>query len=229
MHVPTVLLIRHAQASFGTADYDVVSQSGRQQVELLVDELTRRGVCADRVVTGSLRRQRDTAAYWADAVAEGATIDPRWNEYDDADILAHHSTTPARLERRPGDTTPRLDSRDFQALLDGALGAWVAQGRSSPCRQPWPDFLDAVTGAFDDLAAGLRSGQTALAFSSSGVIAALSAWLVGLPGQAFVALNRVTVNTGITKVVIGRQGRTLVSFNEHAHLEGSNRALLSYR
>jgi broad specificity phosphatase PhoE len=114
-------------------------------------------------------------------------------------------------------------------LLDAALRDWVAHGRSSPCLQTWPDFLEQVTEAFEALSSGLRSGETALAFSSSGVIAALSACLLGLPDEAFVALNRVSVNTGVTKVVIGRQGTTLVSFNEHAHLEGPNRALLTYR
>ena len=63
--MPIVLLIRHAQASFGTADYDVLSERGHAQVEALHRALTRRGIVADRVVTGSLRRQRDTGRPWS--------------------------------------------------------------------------------------------------------------------------------------------------------------------
>jgi hypothetical protein len=34
------------------------------------------------------------------------------------------------------------------------------------------------------------------------------------------------VNTSLTKVVVGSRGPTLVSFNEHVHLEGAG---LTYR
>jgi hypothetical protein len=63
--------------------------------------------------------------------------------------------------------------------------------------------------------------------TSGGVIAALCVGLLGVAPAAFVALNRVTVNAGVTKVVRGRGGTTLVSFNEHAHLEPDG--LVTYR
>ena len=67
--VPTVLLIRHAQASFGTADYDLLSERGHAQTKELVTGLERRGIHADRVVSGGLRRQLETAAPCATALA----------------------------------------------------------------------------------------------------------------------------------------------------------------
>jgi hypothetical protein len=53
--------------------------------------------------------------------------------------------------------------------------------------------------------------------------------LLGVPPAAFVAFNRVVVNTGITRLAHGRGGTTLVSFNEHAHLESPGRSLITYR
>ena len=44
-----------------------------------------------------------------------------------------------------------------------------------------------------------------------------------------MALNRVAVNAGVTKVVAGASGATLVWFNEHAYLERRGRSLLTYR
>ena len=41
-------------------------------------------------------------------------------------------------------------------------------------------------------------------------------------------LNPVCVNSGVTKVVTGRRGLTLVSFNEHTHLDPKP-DLLTYR
>lgn len=228
--MPIVLLVRHAQASFGAADYDVLSERGHAQVEALHRALTRRGIVADRVVTGSLRRQRDTGRPWSQGAGRTASIDERWNELDNDDVFSHHSAVRTRLERRPSDTGPALSSRDFQVVFDQALQEWVDAGAESPARQTWPDFLAEIDGALDDLGAGLGSGQTGIAFSSSGVIAALAASLIGLPDRAFVPLNRVSVNTSITKVIVGSRGKTLVSYNDHSHLEDAGTGgLVTYR
>jgi broad specificity phosphatase PhoE len=223
--VPTVLLIRHAQASFGAADYDVLSERGHRQVEALARSLTRRGIVPDVVVSGALRRQRDTAGPWAERVI----VDERWNEYDDDDVLSHHSTATARLERSDSDPGPALTSREFQVLLDGALQRWIDAGPASRCARTWPAFLAGIDAAFDDLARRLGTGQTGFVFSSSGVISAATAALIGAPERTFVTLNRVSVNTAVTKVIIGSRGRTLVSYNEHGHLEVAGDELVTYR
>ena len=227
--MPIVLLIRHAQASFGTVDYDVLSERGHAQVDALDRALVRRSVVAARVVTGSLRRQRDTGRRWADGAGVAATVDERWNEYDDDDVLSHHSSKATRLARAATDTGPAMSSRDFQPVLDQGLQAWVDAGAAGPARRTWPEFLAQISGALDDLSAGLGSGETGLAFSSSGVIAALAASLIGLPEQAFVPLNRVSVNASITKVIVGSRGKTLVSYNDHSHLEDAGGDLVTYR
>jgi hypothetical protein len=41
-------------------------------------------------------------------------------------------------------------------------------------------------------------------------------------------LNPVCVNSGVTRLVAGRRGTTLVSFNEHGHLDGVP-GVLTYR
>ncbi|HEY2161102.1 MAG TPA: histidine phosphatase family protein [Solirubrobacteraceae bacterium] len=225
--MPTILLIRHAQASFGAADYDVLSERGRGQVGALVEGLARRGIVAGRVVCGSLRRQHDTAAPCASALGLDVTIDDRFDEYDIRDILAHHSDARVGLEHKPGDQT--VDSREFQRILDEALSAWVAAGLRSSCREPWPRFERRLAAAVDDLAGDLGKGETALVVSSGGAIAAITAARLGLRAGALIALNRVSINTGITKLVVGRGGVTLISSNEHAHLEEVGVSLVTYR
>lgn len=237
--MPTVLLVRHGQASYGGPDYDVLSERGRLQAERLGADLARRGFRAERVVSGRLARQRDTAA-----VLGEYDVDPRWDEYDADDILAHHSESTARLERpgargaRPAepagggrcDTSPGgwaperspLSPREFQDVLEAALLAWVAAGAESPCAETWPEFAARVAAGLDAAAE-----RPALVCTSGGAIAAACVGLLGLPPETFVALNRVTVNTGVTKVVRGRSGTSLVSFNEHAHLEADR--LVTYR
>ena len=144
-------------------------------------------------------------------------------------MLSHHSSKEARLARAPTDTGPAISSRGFQVVLDQGLQKWVDAGPTSPALQTWPEFLAKISGALDDLSAGLSSGETGLAFSSSGVIAALAASLIGLPERAFVPLNRVSVNASITKVIVGSRGKTLVSYNDHSHLEDAGGDLVTYR
>jgi len=42
--MPAVLLVRHAQASFGAADYDVLSEHGHAQARAAAAELRARGL-----------------------------------------------------------------------------------------------------------------------------------------------------------------------------------------
>jgi broad specificity phosphatase PhoE len=220
-------LIRHAQASFGAADYDVLSERGSDQVDALIAGLQRRSIVADRVLCGALRRQRDTAAQCAAALGLEVSVDGRWNEYDDRDILPHYASVPAGLDRRPGDDA--LSSREFQQILNEALLGWITAGPACPCREPWPQFLGRLTGALGELAGDLGKGQTALVVSSGGAIAALTTALLRLAPESLIAFNHVSINTGITKLTVGRGGTTLISSNEHAHLEEANASLITYR
>ena len=135
------------------------------------------------------------------------------------DVLLKHSSSAPSSD----------DPRGFQAALDIALRAWLTAGSSGPSEESWLAFYARVSSALDDLVSGLGKGENALVFTSGGVIGALAARCLGVPEDGFVGLNRVTCNGGVTKMVTGRSGTTLVSFNEHAHLEGDGAAPLTYR
>jgi broad specificity phosphatase PhoE len=216
-----IYLVRHGQASFGAADYDRLSERGFAQSAVTGVELRRRGVRFSQARMGSLSRQRDTAATVLAELGGGlvAKEDPRWNEYDHVDIAAHHA---GGIEQ--GD-----DSRAYQAALDGALTNWVEAGEDGPCAETWPAFLARVRGALEDLAALLGKGEHAVVFTSGGVIATVCGALLGTPEAGLLKMNRVTVNAGITKLVSGRGGITLLSFNEHPHFEADGAGLLTYR
>jgi broad specificity phosphatase PhoE len=122
-----IYLVRHGQASFGSADYDQLSGRGYAHSTVAGAELRRRGVTFSEARTGSLARQRDTAAA-ALAELDGALVakeDARWNEYDHVDIAAHHA----------GGAEQGGDSRAYQATLDGALAKWVEAGDDGPCAE----------------------------------------------------------------------------------------------
>ena len=226
--MPTVFLVRHAQASFGSADYDVLSPLGVEQAEVLTAALARRNLNVTRIAAGTARRQRETAEPVAVGYGLEIETDARWNEYETDEVLAHHAEAAVSLEGTgPGEE--EITSRDFQLVLDGALHGWAAAGNATPASQTWPDFLASRTAALSDFAAGLGSGETGIAFSSGGVIAAIGAHLLGEHTDLFPRLNKIVVNSGVSKLVVGRSGTSLIAFNEHGHLDEAGSRLLTYR
>ena len=214
--MPLLVIVRHGQASFGSADYDVLSPVGRQQALQTASALRAAGLEAAHVVTGSLRRQRHTAEAIGDAFGLSPTVDDRWNEYDADAVLAHHSDSAQRLEHPEGPSAAPQSPREFQRVLERALEAWIKAGDDSPSPETWPAFNARVGEALK--AAGGASAGTTVIVSSGGVIGAIAVALIGVDPISFPRLNRVTINCGITRVITGSTGTTLVSFNEQGHL-----------
>jgi broad specificity phosphatase PhoE len=80
-------------------------------------------------------------------------------------------------------------------------------------------FRDRVRGALDQVLQELGRGETGMVFTSGGVIAAACVHVLGIDPRALPVLNRTSVNASITKIISGGRGVSLVSFNEHGHLE----------
>ncbi|MCL2585242.1 MAG: phosphoglycerate mutase family protein [Streptosporangiales bacterium] len=220
----TLLLIRHGQASFGAANYDQLSEHGRHQAAALGADLARRGIKPLRLITGSLRRQRDTLEVAARAAGwtTEPEIDPRWNEF------SHWPDGGQPAPRNSGEA-----EKDYERRADDAIDRWFAGETESD--EPFSAFAARVASALAETRPG--SGETYAVFTSSGVIAAAAAHLLAgglvedtLGGKSaaniWPRLNRVVVNSSVTKVVVGRRGMSLVSFNDHGHL---NPAEVSYR
>jgi broad specificity phosphatase PhoE len=214
--MPAIYLLRHGQASFGTDDYDVLSDLGVRQAGVAGRELARRGVRSPLVVSGSLRRQRDTAAIAAAALGvEHSGVDARFDEFD------AHAAVDAHLGG-PG-ATDGMPSSQFQQHLDVVMAGWMTDDDPT-----WRAFTEGAVAALADLAASLPSGSDAVVATSAGVTAAIAGRLLGADAQGVIAMNRVSVNASITTVVAGARGLSLVSFNDHAHVLG-DRTLLTNR
>lgn len=215
-----IYLVRHGQASFGASDYDALSPRGFEQSTVVGAELLRRNVSFTQIRSGTLARQRDTAATALKVLDTVVPVieDPRWNEYDHVDIALHHA-----------GGAPQEDSHAYQGVLDAALTAWTSAGADGPCAETWPAFLARCRAALEDLVASLGKGEHAVVFTSGGVIATICGLLMGTPEVGLLKFNRVTVNGGITKLVSGRGGVTMLSFNEHPHFEADAASLLTYR
>lgn len=199
------LLVRHGQASWGAADYDVLSPLGHDQAAALGRSWAARGVRPDAVVRGALRRHDATAAgiragLGVDVPVE---VDAGWDELDHVAILSEHGAT--------------AEGVTSENVFDAALTSW-RDGAYDTAVESWGAFSDRVLAAADRALS--RPGLTAV-ISSGGPIAVVAVTLLGggaLDPLLWRRLNRVVVNSSVTTVVAGRSGRSLLTFNEHAHL-----------
>jgi broad specificity phosphatase PhoE len=219
--VGVILLVRHGQASFGSPDYDVLSPLGERQVRCLGDALAKRGVQPASVVSGSMRRQRDSGV----ALAEQAgwdlepSVDTGWNEFDHRGLAAD-----------PGAGHEPRGRGAYQDALEAGMRRWAGAGGAPPAGEnigeTFADFTARTESALRAVASAQPRGTTTLVATSGGVIAWLAAALLGAGVEQWVRLNRVCVNTGVTTLVTGQQGISLVSFNDHSHLSPPE---ISYR
>jgi broad specificity phosphatase PhoE len=218
-----VLLVRHGQASWGAADYDQLSPLGGQQSRTLGAALAARGVRPDLVVRGSMKRHRQTAE--ATAAAAGWTSpdveDDGWNEFDHRQMLELHPRAVGEGED--------LTRAEFQRWFEEATRRWTSGRHAEEYDESFTSFGERVEGALRRTVERLEPKHTAVVFTSGGPIAWTVSALLGGATGVWTTLNPVVVNASVTKVVVGGRGTTLVSFNDHSHLEAADAGLLSYR
>ncbi len=224
-----ILLVRHGQASWGAADYDVLSDVGHQQARVTGRALAARGVAPTQVVCGSMRRHRETAqdaleaAGWAadttKDIAKDTITDDGWDEFDHVQMLEVHGPP-------DGGEEGQLTRQQFDAWFDAATERWTSGRYDEEYDEPFFTFTGRVESALRRTAAGLGSGDVAVVFTSGGPISWVAATLLGAGVDTWTRLNPVTVNASVAKVVVGARGATLVSLNDHSHLEPD---LVTYR
>lgn len=218
-----VHLVRHGQASFGSGDYDRLSETGHLQARLAGEDMAARGLRPDVLIHGGLRRQRETAegilaglrgrADWECPIE----LDERWEEYDADSVLEAARLAGLSDDHATLDTAGSSDEakQAFQLQLDAALLHWTGL-------EDFARYRAATTAAMADAGARSGSGRTTVVVSSAGTISLAVAGLLADPDGVvglWSRLQRVTVNTGMARVVVGRGGMTCIAVNEHQHLE----------
>lgn len=202
----TIHLVRHGQASWGTDDYDRLSDLGRRQADDLGTAWEAGDFTWTDAVAGSMLRHEQTAIGVMEGreYGDGHDVDSGWDEYDLQELLA------GRTREVP------LEPRDVQRVLNEALEDWVAGAEWSGER--FVDFRSRVLGAFDRVVDRAGSGKSVVVFTSGGPIALVASHILARNASLFVRLNNVVVNASVTTFIVGSTGTNLLAFNEHTHL-----------
>ncbi|SLN40469.1 bifunctional RNase H/acid phosphatase [Falsiruegeria litorea R37] len=215
--MPELMVVRHAQASFGADNYDQLSELGHRQSEMAGEALREMGWVPDRLVTGTLTRQKETlhSMGFTDAPEEHAG----WNEYDFHDLLRvkHSGTIPdlVQHDRKTHFRTLRETLREWQD--DGLHGA----------AESWADFKARIQAARQFSTEG--DAQKVLVISSGGAIGQLVASAMSAPPEQMIALNLQVKNTSMTRFIFSSRAFFLHEFNATPHFAPQARAdMLTY-
>ena len=221
-----LFLVRHAQAAFGTDDYDRLTELGHRQARWLGSYFRERELQFDRVVCGTLRRHRETVeGIAAEGVAiASATLDDRLDEYDPERLVRAHLAA-LHGERGEPQAPPPLEPdgprKDHFRLLRDALTAWTLGKVDPSVHRSFRDFQERAYQAFERacLPPDAGSVERVMLVSSGGPISSIVAHHLGMPASSFVALNLQVRNSGFCEIRFNDRGAHLVSFNNVPHLD----------
>ena len=212
-----LLVIRHGQASFGQDNYDVLSDLGHRQSEAVGQLLRDMGWQPDRLVTGTLKRQKDTLASMGfDAAPEEHA---GFNEYDFGDLLN------ARFKGNVPDMVKGDRKTHFRALRETVF--------------EWQDAaFDGASETFAEFEARVEAARAfacdtdarrVLVVSSGGVIGQLTRAALGAVNRHMMELNLQVKNTAMTRFMFKGDRCSLHEFNATPHFASAEGAtLLTY-
>jgi len=217
-----IILVRHGQASWGKKDYDKLSDLGHEQARAVGEELAARGIEASRVVTGAMRRQRDTGAELVEAAGWSmeTETDSAWDEYAHSAILTAYKPAYRSMALMKADLARTLrPHRAFDEMYAVATERWVAGGHEDDYDEPFSAFGERVLAGLKSLAENVGRGETAVVVSSAGAISWVAAALLGGGSPVWTSLQRVIANASLTTLSVGATEPVLRTFNDTSHLE----------
>lgn len=216
-------LIRHAQASFGAADYDNLSELGHRQSAALGAALKRQGVAPDAVFIGGQKRHRQTWEGIESALGTGLTpiVVPGWNEFDFAGLLEARF---AGRADKPADL--HTDRKTHFRILRDTVREWQRDEIADP-PESFAAFTNRVREARAIVAAS--GAKTPLAVSSGGAIGRSIADVLNAPAEQMILLQLQVKNCAVARIVLAKGQEWLNGFNETPHIDGSNeKEMLTY-
>ena len=232
-----IYVIRHAQASWGAADYDKLSPLGRRQSGALGQRLAELDFKPDMVFTGRMRRHRDTAALCLEQLAvypDLVTLSDL-DEYDFQNVFSVQNPGFSDLASAGGDD-------EVRTLIGDALRAWTSDAGQADQRysETFSAFRARARRGLDEMAAQAmaKGAERVLAFTSGGPAGAITLDVLDAPSPMFAEVAWRIANCGVTKLtVVQEQERPaairLVAFNDFSAMEkqpGENEpGLLTFR
>jgi broad specificity phosphatase PhoE len=218
-----IYLIRHAQASFGTENYDRLSALGRRQAEVLGHYLRDCEIQFDAIVSGDLERQIKTAkiASGCQAMDVPQQVDSRFNEVRLDEQLELLTPEVAKIHPEIHELARKglKSSKEYQKAIEAVFNYWVSPQCKVTGVQSWADFSTAAGAGLSDVMQQQGSGKTVGIFTSGGTIATLVSQVLGLDGEHAYKFFEPSINCSVTRLIYNSRKISLSYFNDHSYLD----------
>lgn len=232
-----LLLIRHAQASYGAANYDQLSDHGYAQSSMLGEYLVELDLQFNHIYVGPLKRHWQTYEKVKAAYAKRRKSLPEPQKMIELDehrwptILRKiaptlHETIP-EIQRWANDDNPdpKIKKRNQLKIFHYCMDLW-AKGELEHLQPPeypdWKTFRATVKRALNKIQTqhGNENGASIAAFTSGGTVSAAMGHVLGMNAEDLVSgLNGLVMNTSLTEFLFTDERMTLKSFNGVPHLQ----------
>ena len=214
-------LVRHAQASFGAANYDQLSDLGHQQSRWLGEYFKQRGMGFDALVVGDMHRHHQTM----DGICAGLEVDgserivmPGLNEYSFTEMTEAYGACYGDDPLYQTIAKDPDDRKNYYRLLRKVLTVWT-QGDIPDVPETWVALKARVLGAQQQIQGMADSGKCILAIGSGGSISTFVGGVLGIPDENVFDLNLQYKNTAISHFFFNTKKMNLTGFNSVPHLD----------
>jgi len=226
-------LIRHAQASFLSDDYDNLSDHGHTQSRVLGDYFVKKSIQFDQVYVGPLRRHLQTYDRVKEAYMISGQDFPKAIEVEELreyvgmdsmkavreQLVIHYpqfSTWFEEMDKQPNHRTK-------MKMVVSYLRLWASDTLAFEMPKEIQTFAQFRAVAEIGLQKVMRDntkGKTIAAFSSGGCISAMLAPVLGVTDpDKVMGFNLVMLNTAISEVLFSEGRLSLQAFNTLPHLK----------
>jgi broad specificity phosphatase PhoE len=236
-----VFLVRHAQASFLTENYDKLSAIGELQARRLGEFWAQHEIIFARVCSGPAARHLNTVAIAADAFARAGQAFPQpvvIDEFDEfqGDAVLERSL-PQLLENDPRirelhaafqDSSSETDRHaNFQRLFEAVITMWVEGKVVVNGIESWPEFCARVNRGLSKFLSNGRSGERVAIFSSGGPMGVAVQRALNLSALDTLRVAWMARNCSYSEFLFSGERFTLSTFNSFPHLD--EKLLITYR
>lgn len=231
-----IYLIRHGQASFGSTDYDQLSEKGSKQ-SLMLGQYWRSNVVPNKLYTGDLLRHGQTLncflkGYQGKEIP--LIIHSGFNEFDHVDILTNYNEQWQNFAKMSKEINQLKDpNKTFQKEFFQALNRWLSGDKNHEYKERWPQFKERCIRALQDViqqeltnnrkfisdTEEAKKFKDILVFTSGGTISVIVQHILKLSDQHTLQINQQLRNTSVTKLLFSQNMLSVDYLNNYSHLE----------
>ena len=236
-----LFLVRHAQASFLSQNYDQLSARGETQARMLGEYWAKHNVVFDRACSGPALRHRQTAQFVCEAYREAGRDFPSGSVMDEFDefqgdavlsqslpeLLANNDRIREFHSALQNSREEASKRANFQRLFQAIISMWVNGEIVPPGVESWEDFCARVNRGLSTFLGKAKKGEVGVIFTSGGPVSIAVQRALHLSAQDTLQIAWMPRNCSFSEFLFSGERFMLSSFNSFPHLD--NESLLTYR